>query len=844
LKKEFNIFEIIIRRNTMIRNRMHILFIVLILLPTGFTHTPHIFTANQETGDDHWADDLTMAGFDNIVYTLASDRQGNIYAGGDFTSFGGMPVNHIARWDGSAWSALGNGINKQVHHLAVDSTGNLYTDVLVTDSGMPETLVMRWDGSTWSPLPGNLSGLVDTLAEGRDSNIIINDLVVNSQDQLYAGGYFYLIQSDRYVGFVARWDGSAWTLLGNGMNHTVYHLAVDGQDYVYAGGEFTLAGGVPANRIARWDGNSWNALGSGLGGDYPTIADMEADHNSNVYVTGQFDTAGDTSVQLIARWDGSAWSELAPGTRSGWFEGEFGSIFDLSVSPNGDLYAGGSFRIINGVEAHNIARWDGASWTALSTPAGNGVNERVYAVTIDEKEQVFAGGFFTNAGGLPANHIARWDGTAWFTWMKGGESGIDNIVDALAVDRDGVLYAGGYFTTAGKAPANHIARWDGKEWSPLGKGLDASVRDLAVDSRGNLYAGGTFTTAGDVNANRIARWDGTTWSALDEGVSAEHTGSPEVWALAVDDQGNLYAGGDFTTAGGIEANYIARWDGTTWSALGRGMDEQVTDLAVDPQGNLYAAGWFKRAGDVEASGVARWDGSSWSALGNALNMGGAIEIGKNGEVYATGMFFIPPDSNGFTQYIARWDGSTWNPLGEGVDNFVNALAVDPEGNLFAAGDFTSAGGMPALRIARWDGSSWFPLGSGLGAEGDYSSISMLAVDDSGNLYVGGQFTLAGNKPSAYLAKWCAELEAGVCTFRFVPIASTPQPTLIPTTQVSLPTATLLPENTEPAATVTKMSTGELTTAAPGISIGALWIGVVVLIILLGGLSLIFSRRIR
>jgi hypothetical protein len=773
------------------RNLVRFLFIVSILLLTGFTHITHTSAENQDTGDDHWAGELTIAGFDTFVYALASDQQGNVYAGGDFTSIGGMPANHIARWDSSAWSALGNGLKEQVNHLAVDSTGNLYTDVQVaTDRGLPETLVMRWDGSTWSPIPGNLSGLVDTLAEGRDSNILINDLVVDCQDHLYVGGHYYLIQSDRYVGYVARWDGTEWTLLGNGMNHTVYQLAVDGQDNLYAGGEFTLAGGVPTNRIAKWDGTSWNALGSGLGGDALTIADVEADHSGNIYVTGEFDTVGDIPVQLIARWNGTAWSDLAPGPRSGWFEVELGSIFDLSVAPNGDLYAGGSFRTIDGVEAHNIARWDGGSWTVLSTAAGNGVNERVLAITIDEKEQVFAGGFFTNAGGLPANHIARWDGTAWINWMEGGERGINSIVDALAVNSDGVLYAGGYFTTAGKTPANHIACWDGKEWSPLGKGLDAFVRDLALDSRGNLYAGGAFTTAGDVNARRIARWNGT-----------------------------------------------------TWSVLGDGMDGQVTDLALDPQGTLYAAGWFTRAGDVQAHGLARWDGSSWSALGDEQTMGGAVEIGRDGEVYATGMFSIPQGRTTDIQYIARWDGSIWSPLGKGVDNLVNALAIDQAGNLYATGDFTSAGGMPALRIARWDGTTWYPLGSGLGAEGDYSYTLTLVVDDSDNLYVGGQFTLAGNKPSTYLAKWCAKLDAGSCTFETK--ASTPQPTLVPTTQVPLPTATRLPESTEPAPTATILSTGEYTDKSPGASgIGTLWISVLALIFLLGGLLLILIRRTR
>jgi len=149
---------------------------------------------------------------------------------------------------------------------------------------------------------------------------------------------------------------------------------------------------------------------------------------------------------------------------------------------------------------------------------------------------------------------------------------------------------------------------------------NAIVRDLALDCHGNLYASGAFTAAGDVNVNRIARWDGTRWSALGEGMSVEHTASPEVWALAVDGQGNLYAGR---------------------------------------------------------------------------------------EIYATGLFFIPPDSNTFTHYIARWDGLNWNPLGKGVDNFVNALAVDPEGNLYAIGDSTSAGGITALRTARWDDMSFY-----------------------------------------------------------------------------------------------------------------------------------------
>ena len=57
------------------------------------------------------------------------------------------------------------------------------------------------------------------------------------------------------------------------------------------------------------------------------------------------------------------------------------------------------------------------------------------------------------------------------------------------------MYAGGYFTNAGGNPANHIAQWNGSNWGPLGSGLNYQANALAV-SGGTLYAGGAFTTAG------------------------------------------------------------------------------------------------------------------------------------------------------------------------------------------------------------------------------------------------------------------------------------------------------------------------------------------------------------
>ena len=100
---------------------------------------------------------------------------------------------------------------------------------------------------------------------------------------------------------------------------------------------------------------------------------------------------------------------------------------------------------------------------------------------------------------------------------------------------------------------------------PWGRGWTPSVHALAINSSGNLYAGGKFyNPPGAWTVNRIAKWNGTSWSALGSGMNKY------VNALVFDSASNLYAGGDFTTAGGVSANRIARWNDTSVLALGNG----------------------------------------------------------------------------------------------------------------------------------------------------------------------------------------------------------------------------------------------------------------------------------
>ncbi len=151
--------------------------------------------------------------------------------------------------------------------------------------------------------------------------------------------------------------------------------------------------------------------------------------------------------------------------------------------------------------------------------------------------------------------------------------------------------------------------------------LDGTVRAFAVYDDGSgsrLYVGGDFGTAGDRVVNYIARWDGTSWSPLG-GPGGVVGASSNVNALAVY-AGALYVGGGFTTAGGLAASHVARWDATGWSTVD-GIDGQVNALIDHDDGSgskLYAGGAFSHAGGESVGNIARWNGTSWETVGSGV----------------------------------------------------------------------------------------------------------------------------------------------------------------------------------------------------------------------------------
>ncbi|GEM_PF-637282 len=648
-------------------------------------------------GDENWWMGYGYPGIAGLptaspVVSLAMTSDGALYAGVQCSSY---CEDQAFRWDSRTWSPFRpNGLPFYTNAMIVDSEDHIY----FSTSGH----VKYWDGSTLQTLGGEFYNSIYSLA-------------LDSQGNLYAGGYFSQIGGQPVANNIARWDGSAWQPLGLGTDGGVTSLAVDSNDNLYAGGYFTQAGGDTAYYLARWDGENWWPVGGGVSGGY--VDELIIDPATDDLIVGGSFTAPAVGV---ARWDGASWHAYGTGKPN---------VADLTLDPAGNLYAVG-----NNMGAPYISRWDG-SWTNLAS----GMNGLPSAVLYQDG-MLYVGGYFTTLANIYVYRVARWDGSTW----SGLGGGTDYQVNALAYNAEGDLIAGGNFTNMGAVFARGAARWDGRLWHPLGSGIEGDVNALALDPAGNLIAGGLFPTAGGVTMNNISRWNGSIWQALGGGLPG---GS--VYAVAAD-ASNIYAGGSFTTAGGAAADYIARWDGAAWQALGSGVNSQVRALAIHPlSGDLYAAGWFSQAGGSPASKVAVWDGVAWQALSSDTINGNVLALAFDpaGNLYIGGEFTT---AGGVTvNRIAAWNGSAWLALGSGAGGAVRSLAFSPSGSLVVGGDFTTIGGVAASRLAEWDGSAWHAFGSGVD-----NSVRALAIDAPGNLFVGGDFQNAGGISSRYIA-WYA-----------------------------------------------------------------------------------------
>lgn len=679
--------------------------------------------ASAMPGDEHWSKDFYRRGVWGEVFAVGEDA-GDLVVGGRFTFVGATAANNIARWDGAAWRAYGDGVGVTDSYTGyvqaiIEYGGHLIVGGDLRKAGQDTVIGVQaayWDGGAWRSMgQGDLSGRVEEFR------------VYNGQ--LYAAGVFTGGQG------IAVWDGAAWCSIGAPFQY--------GYDLLLYDGKLIIAG----QGMYAWDGAVWTQpYGTIINGGFMCATEW----NGSLVAGGpgagfEVDCSGTlVAIHGVAMWDGHCWQAMGGGLY-GWYvedsnyeEHDFSVVWALAVH-DGVLCAGGRFELtdIGGQEVSvpYAAAFVADHWQGL----GGGTTRFVYEMA-EHGPDLVVGGWMAYAGhvdlaahtgDIDAWGLVLWNGTSFRSVEPVGR-GLNGPVHCIG-QFDGKLIVAGEFLRAGEAMAKNIAAFDGSEWQPLGNGLEYSTTlertcYSMAEYEGSLIVGGRIARAGDIAVRGVARWDGESWSTMGAGIPGN------VNALCVYN-GSLLAG-----------RY--RWDGSAWEDYFP-VDGDINAFCVWNE-KLVLGGAFHNAGSISASHIAIWDGVEFEPLGAGTDRDVMSLAVSSSELLVGGNFSSP------SERIARWDGANWHGLGIGLGSWVWSIAV--HGNYVFAGGrfeyaFTTIPGQLVNHVAYWDGDEWHAMGRGCSG----TSVYLLDVYGvsifGGALYVGGDFTTAAGMPSLCLAKW-------------------------------------------------------------------------------------------
>lgn len=323
------------------------------------------------------------------------------------------------------------------------------------------------------------------------------------------------------------------------------------------------------------------------------------------------------------------------------------------------------------------------------------------------------------------------------------------------------LYATGFFTDLCGTANNHIVKWDGSAWQPVGTGYQHAGHQLKYLGN-HLYFVGYEPTVSD--SNWVYQYGGTNFSPIGAGVyltNAVAGGSQTANLYALEEyNGNIIACGEFDRVGNKHISGIMQWDGSAWDSLGNGLSGNIAGTApvMYPHDmckfgtDLVVAGNFQKAGGINVNGIARWDGNQWHNLGAGFN-GTVYGICVfNGDLYAGGDFTMSGTTS--LKYIAKWNGTSWVDPGFRVYynntsfySFVHTLKV-LNSKLYVAGGFdrVEEGSIVHMGqgICAFNGTNIDTLSGGI----PNKEIEAIAWFD-GDLYAGG----GTNNSNSYIAKY-------------------------------------------------------------------------------------------
>jgi|GEM_PF-2491778 len=365
---------------------------------------------------------------------------------------------------------------------------------------------------------------------------------------------------------------------------------------------------------------------------------------------------------------------------------------------------------------------------------------------------------------LPSWAGGQTPGTLDSTFQTG--SSIDSLVMAIVPAGGGKVYIGGGFSAVHGAARKGVARLnaDGSVDPTFNPGTGATggyVSAIAVQADGKLMIAGNFTSVNGTARNQIARLNsnGTLDTSFNPGTGPSYT----VNAVAVQADGKILIGGDFTSYSGTARAHLARLNSTgsldTSFVVGTGTEARVNSIIVRDSGKILIGGEFISYNGSKAVGIAQinsngsFDFAPPISYQNSVN---AFTLQADGQILAAGKFYITWPSDFRRLFRSTSTGSEGSYIGPstGANGEIWAISVQADGKMLIGGDFTSYNGTPRNRIARLnsDGSLDTTFNPGAGAD---SRVQVIVQDTDGSILIGGYFSSYQGTPRTHFARLLA-----------------------------------------------------------------------------------------
>jgi uncharacterized delta-60 repeat protein len=499
---------------------------------------------------------VTGTGFNNIVYSVAVQSDGNVLVGGSFTSFNGTTRNRIVRLDPNGSLDLtftyGTGFNNIVYSISIQSDEKLIVGGnFTTYSGTSRARIARI----------NSDGTLDvSLNPGTGFSAIVYSTSIKSDNQVIVGGSFTSYDGIA-INRIARIDSLGVLdesfILGTGLNNIVYSVVVQNDGKILLGGSFTSYNGNSLNRIARLNSDGTLDTTFNIGSGFSNIVrSIAVQDDGKILVGGSFTSFNGTGRNRIARLNpnGSLDATFVPGT------GFNNIVYSIIVQADDKILVGGNFTTYKGTLFNRIARIEPDGNIDGTFNPGTGFDNAVYSIGVQDDNKIIVGGNFTIYNGILRNRIVRMDPTGDIDISFDPGTGFVNIIYSLAIQNNGKILAGGNYTSYNGISRNRIARInsDGSidlSFNP-GSGFNNAVNTIVVQSDSKILVGGSFTSFSGTGRNRIARIDST--GSLDLIFNPGTGFNNIVNAVCLQSDEKVLAGGNFTAFNGIGRNRITR----------------------------------------------------------------------------------------------------------------------------------------------------------------------------------------------------------------------------------------------------------------------------------------------